>query len=224
MRNQGRLKSWNDKKGFGFIANPSGGADTFIHISAFKKRNVRPVINQTIIFTPSKDKQGRPQASLAEIKDFNNSISVNSTSVNFAIGFKAKLLIAGSAGFMMIVLALVLLKKLPMFVLYFYSILSIVSIAFYKNDKFAAQQGHWRTTEKFLQLLSLIGGWPGAIVMQQLLKHKSKKISFRLKHFVMVAINLLGFYWMLTEQGLSIIWFIDDLIKSLIDRIIQLIA
>jgi uncharacterized membrane protein YsdA (DUF1294 family)/cold shock CspA family protein len=224
MRKQGRLKSWNDKKGFGFIANPSGGADTFIHISAFKKRNVRPVINQTIIFTPSKDEQGRPRATLAELKDFNNFVSVNTASVNFAMGFKAKLLIAGSVGFMMIVLALVLFNRLPLFVLYLYSILSIVSIAFYQIDKFAAQQGHWRTTEKFLQLLSLIGGWPGAIVMQQLLKHKSKKLSFRLKHFVMVAINLLGFYWMLTEQGQSIIWFIDDSIKSLIEGIIRLIA
>jgi uncharacterized membrane protein YsdA (DUF1294 family)/cold shock CspA family protein len=224
MRKQGRLKSWNDKKGFGFIANPSGGADTFVHISAFKKRNVRPVINQTIIFTPSNDEQGRPRATLAELKDFNNFVSVNTASVNFAMGFKAKLLIAGSAGFMMIVLALVLFNRLPLFVLYLYSILSIVSIAFYQIDKFAAQQGHWRTTEKFLQLLSLIGGWPGAIVMQQLLKHKSKKLSFRLKHFVMVAINLLGFYWMLTEQGQSIIWFIDDSIKSLIEGIIRLIA
>ncbi|MEP1741953.1 MAG: cold shock and DUF1294 domain-containing protein [Kangiellaceae bacterium] len=224
MRKQGRLKSWNDKKGFGFIANPSGGADTFIHISAFKKRNVRPVINQTIIFTPSKDEQGRPRATLAELKDFNNFVSVNTASVNFAMGFKAKLLIAGSAGFMMIVLALVLFNRLPLFVLYLYSILSIVSIAFYQIDKFAAQQGHWRTTEKILQLLSLIGGWPGAIVMQQLLKHKSKKLSFRLKHFVMVAINLLGFYWMLTGQGQSIIWFIDDSIKSLIEGIIRLIA
>jgi uncharacterized membrane protein YsdA (DUF1294 family)/cold shock CspA family protein len=224
MRKQGRLKSWNDKKGFGFIANPSGGADTFIHISAFKKRNVRPVINQTIIFTPSKDEQGRPRATLAELKDFNNFVSVKTASVNFAMGFKAKLLIAGSAGFMMIVLALVLFNRLPLFVLYLYSILSIVSIAFYQIDKFAAQQGHWRTTEKFLQLLSLIGGWPGAIVMQQLLKHKSKKLSFRLKHFVMVAINLLGFYWMLTGQGQSIIWFIDDSIKSLIEGIIRFIA
>jgi len=224
MRKQGRLKSWNDKKGFGFIANPSGGADTFIHISAFKKRNVRPVINQTIIFTPSNDEQGRPRATLAELKDFNNFVSVNTASVNFAMGFKAKLLIAGSAGFMMIVLVLVLFNRFPLFVLYLYSILSIVSIAFYQIDKFAAQQGHWRTTEKFLQLLSLIGGWPGAIVMQQLLKHKSKKLSFRLKHFVMVAINLLRFYWMLTGQGQSIIWFIDDSIKSLIEGIIRLIA
>ncbi|MBV1909749.1 MAG: cold shock domain-containing protein [Kangiellaceae bacterium] len=48
MQKQGRLKQWNDKKGFGFISGANGGPDTFIHISAFKDRNFRPLLNQKI--------------------------------------------------------------------------------------------------------------------------------------------------------------------------------
>jgi cold shock CspA family protein len=62
MRTKGKLTTWNDEKGFGFITPGTGGKQVFIHIKAFGNRNRRPEINQFVTYTLSADKQGRPFA------------------------------------------------------------------------------------------------------------------------------------------------------------------
>jgi len=37
-------------------------------------------------------------------------------------------------------------------------------------DKSAAQRNAWRTPEGTLHMLSLVGGWPGAMIAQQILR------------------------------------------------------
>ena len=39
MRIKGILRSWNDERGFGFIAPIQGGQEVFVHIKAFGARN-----------------------------------------------------------------------------------------------------------------------------------------------------------------------------------------
>ena len=222
MQKQGILRSWNDEKGFGFITDKTGGPDTFIHISAFKDRNFRPQVNQTISYTPKKDKDGRPRASLAFVKGAKNTSSKRNPQSNRRLKLKGKILVAISLCFMLAISVLALVNKLPIFVLYLYCILSIIAFAFYKTDKFAAQQGHWRTPEKVLFVLSLLGGWPGGLISQQLIAHKSSKLSFRIKHSLMIILNLLMFAWLFTEQGSSIMWFVDETISHLIGEVINL--
>ena len=38
----GTLKMWNADRGYGFIADDSGGPDTFLHISALQSAGVDP--------------------------------------------------------------------------------------------------------------------------------------------------------------------------------------
>ena len=42
-------------------------------------------------------------------------------------------------------------------------------------------------------LLGLLGGWPGAIVAQQVLRHKSNKAAFRASFWLTVLANVAGF-------------------------------
>jgi uncharacterized membrane protein YsdA (DUF1294 family)/cold shock CspA family protein len=49
----------------------------------------------------------------------------------------------------------------------------------YWLDKYAAQKNQWRTKERTLHIMALLGGWPGAGLAQQILRHKSRKESFR---------------------------------------------
>jgi uncharacterized membrane protein YsdA (DUF1294 family) len=41
--------------------------------------------------------------------------------------------------------------------------------------------------------VSLLGGWPGAVVAQQWFRHKTAKFSFRVAFWCTVALNLAGF-------------------------------
>jgi len=46
-----------------------------------------------------------------------------------------------------------------------------------------------------------MGGWPGALVAQQKLKHKSQKASFRNVFRVTVLINCAAVAWLHTAEG-----------------------
>lgn len=76
---------------------------------------------------------------------------------------------------------------LPWWVLPASFVLSLLTFWMYWVDKRAAQTGQWRTPESTLQLLALAGGWPGAWLAQQVLRHKSSKLSFRLVYWLMVS-------------------------------------
>lgn len=209
MQKQGRLKNWNDDKGFGFIAGEKGQPDLFIHISDFQQCSFRPQINQQITFTPSQDKRGRSRAINAHIAGQNikakkNLLKGRSAGI-FSIGF--------SVIFLILVVVLVIVEKLPWIVLYWYLMLSTLLFVLYKSDKQAAKLQYWRTKENTLHILSMIGGWPGALIAQQTLRHKSNKTSFRVIFFITLLVNLAGFGWFFTQQGDVILGFIDASVK-----------
>lgn len=73
---------------------------------------------------------------------------------------------------------LVLTVRLPAGVAAIYAGASLAAFAAYAIDKSAAKAGRRRTPESRLHLLALIGGWPGALAGQRLLRHKSAKPAF----------------------------------------------
>lgn len=62
MRSTGILRSWNDERGFGFIAPAQGGAELFVHISAMPRDGSRPTIGETLSFELGRGKDGKVQA------------------------------------------------------------------------------------------------------------------------------------------------------------------
>jgi len=74
--------------------------------------------------------------------------------------------------------------------LIYYLTACIVTLIAYAIDKSAARQGNRRISEKTLQLMALFGGWPGALLAQQWLRHKTQKQSFRLVFWAMVLVNV----------------------------------
>lgn len=83
--------------------------------------------------------------------------------------------------------------QVPHGVALFYGACSLVCAAAYAQDKWAAQSGRWRVRESSLLLLGLVGGWPGAIVAQQLLCHKTRKRPFQLAFWATVLLNVAAF-------------------------------
>lgn len=88
----------------------------------------------------------------------------------------------------------------PIFFLIFITS-STFTFLIYAKDKRAAQNEEWRTSESTLHFCSLLFGWPGAIVAQQKLRHKSKKQSFRIAFLFTVLINVAFLVGMHTSQG-----------------------
>ncbi|WP_306392105.1 DUF1294 domain-containing protein [Telluria beijingensis] len=78
---------------------------------------------------------------------------------------------------------------------------SLTCFVAYAIDKSAARSGTWRTPESSLLVLGLVGGWPGALLAQQWLRHKSSKPSFQRKFQLTVALNLGAFAWLAWRFG-----------------------
>lgn len=84
----------------------------------------------------------------------------------------------------------------PWWVLLASSGLNLVAFFTYWQDKSAAQQGRWRISENTLHLWALLGGWGGAWVAQQVLRHKSRKASFRAMFWAPVVLHCVAVgYW-----------------------------
>jgi cold shock CspA family protein len=64
---KGKLKRWNDEKGFGFIASENLREDIFIHISALRRMTRRPSIGDVITYQIHTDTHGKRRAVNARI-------------------------------------------------------------------------------------------------------------------------------------------------------------
>ena len=95
-------------------------------------------------------------------------------------------------------------EKIPSMILGIYCGASILTFLVYAFDKSAAKRGGRRICEKTLHLLSLAGGWPGAIVAQQLLQHKSTKQDFRFVFWITVILNIGIVAWFLIPNSMEL--------------------
>jgi len=195
MRSKGKITSWNDDKGFGFITPFDGSDRIFIHIKAIKSRGRRPAANDVVTYSIARDNQGRTRAADATLA-----------------GEKPRKMAAQKSNrpvmtiawlFLMVVGISCFLTELPLIVLGAYFLVSMITFIAYAIDKSAAQAGRWRTSEASLHLLALLGGWPGALLAQQSLRHKSKKGSFRISLWFTVFLNCAGLVWLHTPEGLA---------------------
>lgn len=75
------------------------------------------------------------------------------------------------------------------FVLLAYAGMSVVTFAAFAWDKSCAVRGARRVPENTLHLFELLGGWPGALAAQALLRHKSSKLSYRVVLWAIVALH-----------------------------------
>jgi uncharacterized membrane protein YsdA (DUF1294 family)/cold shock CspA family protein len=202
MRFEGLIKSWNDERGFGFIAPAQGGQEIFVHIKSFTQRNGRPQVGQRVSFELAPDADGRKRAHAVQPVRAAKARPARrqpgaaqwGTASYFAI-----------PAFLLLYLAAAVLWRVPAWVGGLYGAASVACMLAYAFDKSAAAAGRWRVSEATLLCLGLAGGWPGAIVAQQLLRHKSSKASFRSAFWATVVLNVAGFALLASPWGTGIL-------------------
>ena len=190
MRFSGQLKSWDAERAFGFIEPTDGGQEIFLHVSAVPTQLRPPKIGQRFTFEVELNREGKKRASnvgverapLKRRQPRRDSPAPWSRVSALAIPV-----------FIAIYIALALTRGVSIWFAGAYGALSVVCLIAYASDKSAAIAGRWRASEKSLLLLGLVGGWPGGLVAQQLLRHKSSKASFRSAFWVTVVANVAAF-------------------------------
>ena len=193
MRYQGRITTWKDDKGFGFITPNGGGRQVFAHINCFSNRQRRPEGNEIVTYEHIFDEKGRVQASAVAF--------VGKQSAPSRPPGRSKLPVTFAFCVLFVVAAAVFTGRLPMHVLALYVAASNVAFFAYAFDKSAARRNQWRTRESTLHLVALVGGWPGALAAQRLLRHKSAKASFQATFWATVVLNGGALGWLLSPSG-----------------------
>lgn len=193
MRHQGRITTWNDERGFGFITPNGGGDKVFVHIKSFSARQGRPEGGELVTYEIKVDGKGRPQAQAVGL--------VGEKAVPSRASGRSALPPLFAVCFLMSLGAAVFANQLPVAVLALYLGASVVAFFAYAFDKSAAQRNEWRTPESTLHLFALLGGWPGAMAAQRLLRHKSAKASFQTTFWITVVLNCGALGWLLSPSG-----------------------
>jgi uncharacterized membrane protein YsdA (DUF1294 family) len=106
-------------------------------------------------------------------------------------------------GFALIYLVVALAWRVPVLVGMVYLGASVTCFLVYAIDKSNAKAGRWRTAERTLLLFGLACGWPGAVLAQQWLRHKSSKTAFLVKFWFTVALNIAAFVFLSSPLGLA---------------------
>lgn len=193
MRLKGKLIKWDDEKAFGFIVPNGGGDHVFIHKSAFSNRQRTPQIKDIITFSITKDKQGRYCADEAT---FSGEKLKKKQAKNVS-----KFSIYLSVIFLVLMMAALVIGRMPINLVLFYLGGSTLTFILYAYDKSKAKRGAWRTPESTLHLFALAGGWPGAAIAQQTLRHKSQKKEFRFVFWLTVIANFCALAWLMSSNG-----------------------
>lgn len=193
MRHQGRITTWKDDRGFGFITPNGGGEQVFVHINSFSSRRCRPEGNELVAYEVSFDGNGRTQAKAVAFIGVRTTTPKAPGRSNFPILF--------AICFLVFVAGAVVAGLIPNAVLALYIIACIVAFCAYAIDKSAAVRNRWRTQESTLHLFALLGGWPGALLAQRVLRHKSSKVSFQTVFWGTVVLNCGVLGWLLSPSG-----------------------
>ncbi|MCS2152416.1 DUF1294 domain-containing protein [Scandinavium goeteborgense] len=100
--------------------------------------------------------------------------------------------------YLLLALAAIGSAFLPHPVMMWFLLANVLTLVVYGGDKMAARNAWRRVPEFTLLTFGFVGGWPGAILGQQLFRHKTQKQPFKTWFVISVILNvavLVALYW-----------------------------
>jgi uncharacterized membrane protein YsdA (DUF1294 family)/cold shock CspA family protein len=169
---QGYVIHFNEEKGYGFIGSDAYEENIFVHISQVK--NAEELSGgQEVEFSLEKTKKGL-------------------AAINVMAGKKqySPYLIFGLISLFSI-LAIFTYASQHMQILIAYLVgINITTFMLYGYDKFISSGEKLRVPELNLQVLSLLGGSPAALMAQKFFRHKTIKGSFQIIYWLIVILQI----------------------------------
>ena len=198
----GKVSEWNDDRGFGFISPLDGEpARVFFHLRDYRLDSRRPEVGELVKFKAQQQPDGKWRAqavhrTVVSARKAKPAAPIRAGMPRSEAALPGALATVAYATGIAWAISEDLLPFEAVFV-----VLGSCAITYvvYALDKYAAQTGHWRTPESTLHLLELAGGWPGAWIAQQTLRHKSRKPGYRIAFWTMVLLHctaLVAWLWM----------------------------
>jgi len=201
MRFEGTLKSWDDERGFGFIEPRQGGQDLFVHVKAFPSGTGRPTVGLPLSYEVEVGPNGKKRAKAVQFA--RQARRPLQRHVESRAPWTLARLLVLPAFALLYWYAVNHFSFKPAFAMA-YVVMSIIAFLAYCLDKSAAIRNHWRISESTLHLFGLACGWPGALLAQQLLRHKTSTPSFVSAFWATVLLNSAGFYFAHTPLAASL--------------------
>jgi uncharacterized membrane protein YsdA (DUF1294 family) len=164
--------------------------EIFVHVSSFAARAGRPQIGETFFFDIVPGPAGKHRATKVEPM---KAVRARTEGPRESPRRHASAALLALPAFAIAYAVAVHLWRPPGWIALVYLIASVVTFVVYALDKSAARRGRWRVEEGTLHALALAGGWPGALLAQQFLRHKSAKTEFLRMFWVTMLANAVGF-------------------------------
>lgn len=193
----GRVSQWDAAKGLGFV-QPEGGGERLLLRKADlggRLRSQGPRVGEAVRFAVVGDARQRRAIQVRSLEAAVRREAQARQPAAAAVSSNRLLVIPA---FALLLGALQLAAPLPRPVPLLYGALSTALFLVYGLDKWAATRGKARVAETSLHLVALLGGWPGALLGQQIFRHKTAKPVFLRLTWAMVALNvslLLALWW-----------------------------
>lgn len=207
MIKQGTIKYWNSIKHYGFIKPDDGDEPIFVHGNAFREQKYIPQNNQRVSFCISKDHVDRICAKDVTVLSKANNLLIGRRPWLSQISLSVKIVLI----FFSILIIDCFVFGTPKVILLVYLVFSLLTFLVYAKDKSAAKNNRWRTPEITLHVFSLFGGWPGAMLAQEKLRHKSIKKAFRIIYWATVLLNILLLISLHLSTGRVFLEWVDHL-------------
>ncbi len=169
----GRVVLWKPLERYGFIQSSLHSQDIFFHLNDTTNKDWTPYLGEPVRFSTGYDEKGRLHA--RQVESQSSAPCFVGPAINQLETALAALVFVFFIGLLVIA---ALEVALPIWVIGWYLFTSVVTMMLYAEDKQRAQRGIFRIREATLHRWEWLGGWPGALLAQQLFRHKRSKGSF----------------------------------------------
>ncbi|MBP8145152.1 MAG: DUF1294 domain-containing protein [Inhella sp.] len=188
---QGRVLQWDAAKGLGFVQAEAGGERLLLRRADLcgRLRTRPPQAGEPVRFLAQGQGHARRAARVSTLLAPPGAAAASAPAPRSKGPDSARLLVIPA--FAIVLGAIHMAWPLPRFVTLMYGALSMALFIVYGMDKWAARRGAARVRESALHLLALLGGWPGALLGQQIFRHKTAQPRFLRISWAMVVLNLL---------------------------------